>query len=220
MEGAAAAAVLEQQTDAADDDIALHGLAHVIDDGSGGLGGDDGFHLHARGAGGAGLGLDAHAGRGIAHLKAHVHEVQVQGMAERDQFRGALGGHDAAHLGAGQHVALGQGAFLEQFQGIGRKLHDGFGNGHTLGVGLGAHVHHGDVAVLVQMGKIVLHEAYPCIKSVPCCVAHGQAQGKAAGACRAGRERKMAGRKFFYKKHLPGRGKSATYISAPKWWNW
>ena len=42
----------------------------------------------------------------------------------------------------------------------------------------------------------------------------------AAGACRAGRERKMAGRKFFCKKYLPGRGKSATYISAPKWWNW
>ena len=39
MEGAAAAAVLEQQTDAADDDVALHGLAHVIDDGGGGLGG-------------------------------------------------------------------------------------------------------------------------------------------------------------------------------------
>ena len=132
-------------------------------------------------------------------------------MAERDQFRGALGGHDAAHLGAGQHVALGQGAFLEQFQGIGRKLHDGFGNGHTLGVGLGAHVHHGDVAVLVQMGKIVLHEAYPCIKSVPCCVAHGQAQGKAAGACRAGRERKMAGRKFFLQKTL-ARQRQIRYI--------
>ena len=150
--------------------------------GGGGLGGDDGLHLHARGTGGAGLGLDAHAGRGVAHFKAHVHQVQAQGMAERDQLRGALGGHDAAHLGAGQHVALGQGAFLEQLQGVGRKLHDGFGNGHAPGVGLGAHVHHGDVAVLVQMGKIVLHEAYPCIKSVPCCVAHGQAQGKAAGA--------------------------------------
>ena len=95
-----------QQAHPADDDIALHGLAHVVNNGCSGLRGHDGFHLHAGIAHGAGFGLNADARRRFAYFKADVGIGEAQRMSQGNNLENALGSHDAADYVAGEYVAL------------------------------------------------------------------------------------------------------------------
>ena len=74
-------------------------------------------------------------------------------MAERYEFARALGRQDACNLGAGQHVALGQGLSTQKLHGLRSQRHHGFGNGPALRGGLAAHIDHAETPPGIQMGK-------------------------------------------------------------------
>ena len=75
-------------------------------------------------------------------------------MAHGDQIGGALGAHDARHLGHGEHVALFDAAGADQVEGAPIDQHPG--GGHSLPPGnlLVAHVDHAGAALVVKVRKI------------------------------------------------------------------
>src|SRR5580704_11245648 len=89
---AAAAAAFFQEPDALDAHTAFDRLHHVIDGEAGDRYGGERFHLDAGLAGHLYTRGDANAGQlGIGH-EVDFDLRQQQGMAQRDQFMGALGG--------------------------------------------------------------------------------------------------------------------------------
>src|SRR5947209_2487809 len=106
-EGAAAAAALLPQPDALDAHNTVHGLAHVVDGEGGDADGGQRLHLDAGAAEDAHGGLDAEqVGGGEGEIDGGAGDGE--GVAERDQLAGPLGGHDAGEAGDLQDVALGE----------------------------------------------------------------------------------------------------------------
>ena len=111
---AALAAALLHEPDAVDGHEAVGRLDHVVDGQGGHRDRRHGLHLHAGlGRRGAAGGDDQRAGLAVGRdLDGDLR--QRQGMAERDELRRALGGHDAGQLGHAEHVTLGTGAIDDQ----------------------------------------------------------------------------------------------------------
>ena len=74
-------------------------------------------------------------------------------MAKRDQFGGALGGHDAGNPRGADDIALGGVARLDGGQRGRRHFDRAFGRGAALCGFLVGHVDHIGRAVAVQMGE-------------------------------------------------------------------
>ena len=79
-------------------------------------------------------------------------------MAQGNNLANALGSHDAADFGAGEYVALGQGHLEQKLEGCGAQFHHRFGNGHALCGLLASNVHHGHIALPIQMRKTAVHK--------------------------------------------------------------
>lgn len=102
------AAGLADEVNVTDDYMMGHGLAHVVDgDGCDGDG-RDGLHLDARRPTGPDVRLDVKRVVVGIQTESYFHVSQGNGVTEGHEFAGSLGGHDAGHLGHGQHVTLAE----------------------------------------------------------------------------------------------------------------
>jgi hypothetical protein len=63
-------------------------------------------------------------------------------VAQRNQFAGAFGGHDASQLRHGQRITLADPALLEGVDGRCGQANEGFRHGFASGWGFLGHVHH------------------------------------------------------------------------------
>src|ERR1700685_4779341 len=98
---AATAAAFFEKPDALDTHAALDRFHHVIDGEAGDRYGGERFHLDAGLAGHFYAGGDADAGQLGIGRDVDFDLRQQERMAQRDQFVGALGGHDAGDAGGG-----------------------------------------------------------------------------------------------------------------------
>src|SRR5829696_5687109 len=100
------AADLLDEMDAFDANAALDRLDHVVDRKTGDRHRRQRFHLDACRTGDLDGGADDAAGQFFVWRDVEGDLGQRQRVAQRDEFRGALGRHDAGDAGGAQHVAL------------------------------------------------------------------------------------------------------------------
>jgi hypothetical protein len=74
-------------------------------------------------------------------------------VAERHEFRSALGGHDARHFRDRQHVALGQRLLFEQSQRLWRHPDPRADPGCAPGRFFAAHVDHAGIAAAIDVAQ-------------------------------------------------------------------
>ena len=84
---------------------------------------------------------------GAGSFKFDSNAGQCQGVAQRDQVAGFLGGHDAGDAGDAQHIAFLGGARFDQREGFGLHFDAAGGHGDAVGGGFGADVHHVGLAL-------------------------------------------------------------------------
>jgi hypothetical protein len=75
-------------------------------------------------------------------------------VAKRYEVGGSLGSHYARDPGYSEDIAFGGTPVAHKVESGGAEGDLACGNGYTLGVGLGAHVYHARVALLVKVGKL------------------------------------------------------------------
>ena len=90
---------------------------------------------------------------GAGSFKIDSNARQCQGVAQRDQVAGFLGGHDAGDAGDAQHVAFLGGARFDQRQGFRLHFDAAGGHGDAVRGGFGADVHHVGLALGVEVGE-------------------------------------------------------------------
>ncbi len=135
---------------------------------------DQGLHLHSGAVLGAGHALDVYARLLLDDREGQVHLGQRKRMAERHQFRGALGRHDAGHLGHRQHVALGQSLLLSRRR-VSGAIHTRAPTRATRPWRcLAAHVDHPGLAALVDVGQTGLVHLSPPTCDMPRAVRPGR----------------------------------------------
>ena len=153
---AAGAAALAHQPHALEADGPVDGLAHVVDGEGGDADRGHGLHLHAGLRGGGDGGGDVHGGGGLVRLEVDGDAGQGDGVAEGDERRRLLGGHDACDAGRREGIALLKLAGDDERERL--RLHDDAADGSRLaaGGGLGADVDHVGVAggVEVREGRV------------------------------------------------------------------
>lgn len=76
---------------------------------------------------------------------------QRNGVAHRDEFRGALAGHDACHLCNTQYIAFAAGAFFGSLVGFGIHADVAVGDGAAGGIRLARNIYHHGVAFGIKM---------------------------------------------------------------------
>ena len=148
-----------------DGHAAVHGLAHVVDGEQGHLDGGEGFHLYAGGADGFhGCGTKYACSVRLTYADSFEFNSdadQRQGVAQRDEVAGFLGGHDAGDAGDAQHVAFFGGAGFDEGKGGGQHFDAAAGDGDAV---RGNHSAMGScvqwIAVKCQQWAIELHLLY------------------------------------------------------------
>jgi len=103
---------LLDQPEIGDGHAAVHRLDHVVDGEAGHRASGEGLHLDAGLVHRPDARLDADDGGLGLEREGDVHAGDAERMAERDELRGTLGGHDAGRAGDPEHIALGQPAHL------------------------------------------------------------------------------------------------------------
>ena len=76
-----------------------------------------------------------------------------QGVTQRYQVGGFLGGHDASQSGNAQHIALFGAAFGDMGQRVGPHDDLATGDGHAGGHGFAGHIDHMGLTLVVKVGK-------------------------------------------------------------------
>ena len=76
-------------------------------------------------------------------------------MAHRDEARRLLRGHDASHARASEHIAFRSLTLDDEVERFLMHRDEALGNGDALGVGLGRHVDHAHIALLVDVGELL-----------------------------------------------------------------
>lgn len=152
------AAFLLEEANAFHGHAAVDGLAHVVDGEQAHLHSGEGFHLDAGAA--DGFGGDG-AADGVIALDGEVGGDAGQGdrVTQGDQVGGALGALDRGDPGDADHVALLVVAGKNAGEG-GRLHHDpALGTGDPARLGFGRDIHHVGLALGVEMGEGVAHQA-------------------------------------------------------------
>jgi hypothetical protein len=98
------------------------------------------------------LDTDAHR-RLLRHrLELHLHGIEAERMAQRDQFGAALGRLDAGDARNREHVALVVSALDDQSQRIGTHPDPRLGHRSARARRLGANIDHARLAGIADMG--------------------------------------------------------------------
>jgi hypothetical protein len=145
----ALAACFFEEVDVLDFDALVERFGHVVDGERGDRGGGERLHLDTSLRGSGGGGDDAHAAGFHGDLDIGMREGQ--GMAERNQLGGLLGGHDAGDAGDFERIAFGIGG--KGVENGAAHADEGVGASRAGGDGLAADIDHAGLS-----GGIVVRE--------------------------------------------------------------
>ena len=156
------AAGLFQKMNVRDDDVLLHGLAHVVDRERGGACCGERLHFHTGVTCAGDFGDDVNAAAGLVQCEPDVNAVDQDRMAHGDDIRCVLGGHDAGDLRRRQNIALFHASAFDQGKCAAVDGHASCGDRSANGYGFLTDIHHFCAPLTVEVYKLMLSFCYRC----------------------------------------------------------